>query len=446
MIRLSNIALLLILSQNKISNAFLIPPGAQKNRMFLFPFPAHSHLWSDDRHYRPNLVDSFSSRKKQKQKQNMKLENHSEQITSVELDLDLYSYGGDYAGHMATFHASTGKLIRVPEHLVPESMIEWGQIPGCLEVITSEDLEIGNDNDNAKAKAKLMMKRATVSILPEVGCGVDNLETTKKKASFLLQEELVSDTFCFPYLHVNNLYVSSFHNDVYTGRPSSNQKVMLETAFCFDDSDNDSDDDNNNNVDARRIRMEIDILLTVKEDGSNVCQIAGPLRMYSERKTSKTSTHGEIAEGGGLDGRTVTRLIGSKQVNKPFTERADSVSKQQDLVGSWGKLYSNGNNDKETISYSESDLDLDLESTAGRSVFLHLPLGIIVKYDYDDDSSLRSVEISKMLGGGSNTDTDTETETSRCRVVCARKLQFANENESGTFSIETNHWLENLLG
>lgn len=37
--------------------------------------------------------------------------------------------GGDFAGQSATFSGIDGKLIPVPEYYVPESMIEWGQIP-----------------------------------------------------------------------------------------------------------------------------------------------------------------------------------------------------------------------------------------------------------------------------------------------------------------------------
>ena len=46
---------------------------------------------------------------------------------SVKIMKELYC--GDWAGHLASFSCKTGKLVPVPEHLVPESMIEWGAVP-----------------------------------------------------------------------------------------------------------------------------------------------------------------------------------------------------------------------------------------------------------------------------------------------------------------------------
>eukprot|EP01083_Nonionella_stella_P222377 793624_1 len=56
-------------------------------------------------------------------------------------------FGGDYAGHSATFSSIDGALIPVPNHYVPEAMVEWGQVPNGLESIVSEDL-VQNENEN----------------------------------------------------------------------------------------------------------------------------------------------------------------------------------------------------------------------------------------------------------------------------------------------------------
>ena len=90
-------------------------------------------------------------------------------------------FGGDYAGHSATFSSIDGALIPVPNHYVPEAMVEWGQVPNGLECIVSEDLvEAENENDN---DAKQVWERNVVTIMPEVGCGLDNLDDTMKKES-----------------------------------------------------------------------------------------------------------------------------------------------------------------------------------------------------------------------------------------------------------------------
>ena len=90
--------------------------------------------------------------------------------------------GGDYAGLLATFSSKTGELISVPEHLVPASMLEWGDIPSSLEILTSEDWLSSSNDDCNDAKE---MERTTITVLPEVGCGIDNLEVIKKIEKFL---------------------------------------------------------------------------------------------------------------------------------------------------------------------------------------------------------------------------------------------------------------------
>lgn len=84
-------------------------------------------------------------------------------------------YGGDFAGLSASFSPQDGTLIKVPEHLVPEALLEWGKAPSCFEVLVSEEF---SDNN---------LKRQTVQILPAVGCGVDNLETFKKEEVLEIQ-------------------------------------------------------------------------------------------------------------------------------------------------------------------------------------------------------------------------------------------------------------------
>lgn len=76
-------------------------------------------------------------------------------------------FGGDFAGYLTTFD-SQGSFVPVPEYFVPRDMLEWGQVPERLEVLVRE-------SDAA---------RETTTILPAVGCAVDNLETQQSSSSF----------------------------------------------------------------------------------------------------------------------------------------------------------------------------------------------------------------------------------------------------------------------
>jgi len=88
-------------------------------------------------------------------------------------------YGGEFAGQSATFSSISGELIPVPEHYVPKSMVEWGQIPSCFEVIVSEE-KASSDTDGAEDSAGVAgLNQWTVQVMPEVGCGLDNLDTMK---------------------------------------------------------------------------------------------------------------------------------------------------------------------------------------------------------------------------------------------------------------------------
>ena len=46
-----------------------------------------------------------------------------------DVDVDDDVLGGDWAGLSATFDPASGALVPVPEHLVPASMVEWGDVP-----------------------------------------------------------------------------------------------------------------------------------------------------------------------------------------------------------------------------------------------------------------------------------------------------------------------------
>ena len=343
-----------------------------------------------------------------------------------------FSYGGDFAGHSATFDARTGILIRVPDYLVPESLIEWGQIPSCLETITSENLKVDDDN------SILFVERSTVSIMPEVGCGVDNLDTTKKKSTLFFD-----DNFSSSSNSVNDeneqWSISSFHQTVYTGSRSSKdtkKKIEFETSFMhtFDQS---KIDNVNNERENRRHRIRFEMIIDPCECGLKKWRNFGPVTIDSERKTSQISTNGDIAKGGGLDGRTVTRLIGAEHVNNPFPECSDTIVNTNDLIGKWQRVYFESKN-TETITYLESDFENETPSSDNSvesyKVNLLFPLGIMIKYSHHVVyPSSFIAEVSKFV--------DNECDT-RSRLGCTRTIKCINENE---FEISTEQWHEKRL-
>jgi len=336
-------------------------------------------------------------------------------LFSSEVTNDLgFAYGGDFAGHSATYNADTGKLIRVPEHLVPESMIEWGNIPGCLETIISENVQ------NNEISTNLQMDRFTLSILPEVGCGVDNLETTLQKSSIDVEENFSASIFSKEDVEIG---ISSFHHDVYTGTTPSKtdkRKVMHETCFHYQDHNNE-DDDYGKKV-LRRVRVQIELVFDFSQKSEDRCKIFGPIRVLYERKTSQISTNGEIAKGGGLDGRTVTRLIGSKQANRHFTDSKDGTLNEQHYIGLWKKTFLE-NDEKERVEYKTSDFKKSL----------YLPLGLMIQRTYHESSDTLNLIVSK-------TETGNNIEDFK-RFLCTKTFSLSR----GNVAVNSKHWVEERI-
>lgn len=184
-------------------------------------------------------------------------------------------YGGDFAGLSANF-SPDGALIPVPEYLIPKDLLEWGEHPSCLEVLVSE----------AEA-SPTEWSRQTISVLPAVGCGVDNLDTEKKESLLEVQALRVTDD------------IVSFdveHEGEKKGR-------RAETIFSVSIGDD------------HRLRLILDISSS-SETGFT---IESPITITLERKVSEISSGGAIADGGGLTGSRVTELMGPHlKVSAPF--------------------------------------------------------------------------------------------------------------------------------
>ena len=164
-----------------------------------------------------------------------------------------------------------GTLIEIPDHLIPESLKEWGQEPKCLEVLVSEDFT----KDNSA------LIRHTVTVLPDTGCGVDNLETVKVSDDIDLSSQAGENS---------NLVALQYS--------TADEELRVETIFGLDD--------------GYRMRVVMDMY-----PSDPVFVIKSPMALIFERRTSASSSGGTIADGGGLDGRTVSMLLGKRLRQSP---------------------------------------------------------------------------------------------------------------------------------
>lgn len=343
---------------------------------------------------------------------------------------DLF-FGGDWAGHSATFDSVTGALIPVPEQLVPESMIEWGQIPSCLEVITSENAVDSNDENYDSEVPKV--SRIAVTVMPEVGCGVDNLDTTKQRSTVLLQpQNNINNENDIEYNAAMSYElgggVVSHYQPVYTAN-KGDSRVRIETVFVRRevqkmDNDNNGQEKNDNSAAAadyetRRVRLQCDVLLSPssEEQGDDTIRLVGPVTVVAERKTSDVSTHGDIAKGGGLDGRTVARLVGMDNLNRPFAVRTETLP----VTGlAWER---------------STDSDVSVATYAGSDTCLKLPLGLVFRANAGSTSV--GMTISCLLSNHDN----------KVRIVSDTRLQWHSSSDTGenTYGVTTQNWLESLV-
>jgi len=224
--------------------------------------------------------------------------------------------GGDYAGVWINIDKN-GDVDPLPDHHVPAAMKEWDQAPVCYEVITSEDSIIED----------AIYNRRIITILPETGCGVDNLEVLKSEvrlqevASYRFQddegeEEGTAQCFFAPL------------------RGGIDPEWLLDIIF----------DANSNQVTDHRVRLGI-IVKRLSESGQDTNHVwevstvpapglSSPFFITWERQFNKTSSSGGLAKGGGLDGQSVSRWIGDN-IEKHFStvpnESVESKGEEQDL-------------------------------------------------------------------------------------------------------------------
>lgn len=278
--------------------------------------------------------------------------------------------GGDYAGLSATFSRNSGALIHVPDHLVPEAMLEWGDVPSYLETLTSE-----NESDDG-------IERTTITVLPEVGCGIDNLETTKK-----VQVYNADDTECQIY------GVEKEQRQIVTvDRRNPRQQFELETIFQAPNEEVTGDNGEITQY-PRRVRISFSV------DPSK-SSLTSDISMQVERQISDQPTRGnkwtsEASNSGGLDARTVVSHIGKEIVNgdkfavkreKEGVDRWDFVADGgiDTLAGKWTQKRTKEGTQatvKEELHRTISDFGLEPNEESDVTT-IRLPQNVLIRFGY----------------------------------------------------------------
>jgi len=218
--------------------------------------------------------------------------------------------------------------------------MEWGQQPNCLEVLSSEDVAIAT----AGNEIGLQLERGTVSVLPEVGCGVDNLDTMRAVDTSQLSTSSESTASAGDGIYTGQFFAFEENEDEDDGdehrqvlawqtemaplREAS--RIKVETVFSLPAEMAPSiDEDDVETSFERRIRVSFEALPSEKK-------ISSPISIASERRIDDVGSDAQWGVGGGLDGRTVSKLIGKDNANKPFADKEPLVVGSDDEEGDSG--------------------------------------------------------------------------------------------------------------
>lgn len=245
------------------------------------------------------------------------------------------AFGGDFAGLVASFDATTGRLIEIPHYLIPESLIEWGQAPTALEVLVSEDSSAAQSRIGEEQKQQELLRRQITTVFPATGCAVDNLETMKQTEKF------------------DGNSWKSWSNKASGGGVllsmlgcSSSKPFRLEVSFGLDSLTNadNTRSSGSNHKDPAAYRSRI----AVEFDPTNNKNIPQPktVKLYVERQISATSTQGTVADGGGLDGQSVAQWMGPSL----STQRMQRFAEQDCSLYQWNKKTTTMNDDDKTTA------------------------------------------------------------------------------------------------
>lgn len=184
------------------------------------------------------------------------------------------STGQDYCGYQALYKIRTGELQQpLPTHYIPPALLEWGQEPYYVETITSED--------HCNEESSPTWTRHTLTVLPETGCAIDNLQVLHHTQEFHTQE-----------VHSPNIRTIQRQNDPTT--------VFLETSFLLPAQ--------------HRLRMSLECrVVTTNHNGAASFDIqdSSVVQVTWERQFD-SSSQGQRAKAGGLDAQSLSRWKGDQ--------------------------------------------------------------------------------------------------------------------------------------
>ena len=337
--------------------------------------------------------------------------------------------GGDYAGLFATFSSETGKLVPVPEHMIPESMLEWGEIPSSLETLTSED--IINDNET--------LERTTITVLPEVGCGIDNLEVTKKSTTFE-----ATSTRSYNWHHNKHPTREVVAIDCQRGQSSLD---IVETIFQIDSEIEEEDDE----MSSRAKRIRLSLSLDVSKQKPSISKL---INLQVERQISTTSTQGTAWTGpkynsGGLDMGTVVKHIGNDIMKSDvfavkrikgggdIWDILGDTSKENTLEGPWIQT-----KDDNIVEIQRTKEDFERATDTPSLISLRLPQNILVRYGQGvapatTDKNEWGIEVSHF----STTNRDDKTYLQRRVVSRSISKEVLDEGSSNSLG-NVSYWIE----
>ena len=198
-----------------------------------------------------------------------------------------------------------------------------------MEALTSEEL-----SENT-------LHRVDMEVLPEAGCGVDNLEVLTSKPIILIEESTSST-----WEEYNTEFSSIMYEDKF-------KNMILECIFLH--LDKQSED---------RFRSRISLSF----DSTYSFLPKKPIKYIYERQTSPNSSHGKVAEGGGLDARTVTTLIGPDIRSDQLFEDPSSFIDKHILEGNWKILERIGTDENESYSNTASSENISCISLPSKTI------------------------------------------------------------------------------
>jgi len=317
-------------------------------------------------------------------------------------------------------------------------MLEWGEIPSSLETLTSEDITLNDEN--------VTLERTTITVLPEVGCGIDNLEVTKKSTKF----------------EATNTRSYNWHQNTHPEREvvaldciRGQSSFDIETTFQVDSEINEKDDE----MSSRTRRIRLSLSLDVSKQKPVISKL---INLQVERQVSTTSSQGTAWTGpkynsGGLDMGTVVRNIG----NDIMKSDVFAVKRIKGGGNAWDILGGKDTSIEDTLEglwiQTKDDNVVEVQRTKGyfvgetkpssdtlppSLVLLRLPQNILVRYGRSvvptDDNNDWGIEVSHF------TSTYKDDKTYLQRQVVSRSISKKEVLEEGSSDSLGNvsYWIE----